>query len=61
VVARLHDWTLSLRVALKLVLSQDALTDRKMVSYERLAAGEISRSFGKLLQPEATLVYLPIG
>jgi hypothetical protein len=61
VVARLHDWTSSLRVALKLVLSQDALTDRKLVSYKRLAAGEISRSFGNLLQPEATLVYLPIG
>lgn len=61
VVAKLHDWTLSLIVAFQLVPSQDALTNRKMVSYKRLTPGEISRIFENLRQPEATVVYLPGG
>jgi hypothetical protein len=60
VVAKLHDWVLSLRIALPLVHSQDALTGRKMVSYERLTSGEISRLFENLRQPEATVMYLPV-
>lgn len=60
VVATLHDWVLSLRVALQLVPSQDALTDRKMVSYKRLTPGVISRIFENLRQPEATVVYLQV-